>query len=133
MKELPIEINSRINIFSKILFGKYGLDASNEDDLKIGMEISMLNKIVFYNDYPLSSVAFKVDTIEKFKQMLDDKWGNKQVFSIYSAFLSPSIHNMDNFKSDKLLMVRGNFVDVDDNFQLKDIIDRNKQIDNIIS
>lgn len=47
MKELPIEINSRINIFSKILFGKYGLDASNEDDLKIGMEISMLNKIVF--------------------------------------------------------------------------------------
>lgn len=65
--------------------------------------------------------------------MLDDKWGNKQVFSIYSAFLSPSIHNMDNFKSDKLLMVRGNFVDVDDNFQLKDIIDRNKQIDNIIS
>ena len=47
MKALPIEINSRINIFSKILFGKYGLDASNEDDLKIGMEISMLNKIVF--------------------------------------------------------------------------------------
>lgn len=133
MKELPIEINSRINIFSKILFGKYGLDASNEDDLKIGMGISMLNKIVFYNDYPLSSVAFKVDTIEKFKQMLDDKWGNKQVFSIYSAFLSPSIHNMDNFKSDKLLMVRDNFIDVDDNFQLKDIIDRNRQIDNIIS
>ena len=36
------------------------------------------------------------------------------------SFLSPSIHNMDNFKSDKFLLMVDNFIDVDDNFQLKD-------------
>jgi len=133
MVKLPIEIQSRARAFIDLSFGGDGFLINESDILS---RIVLLNKIVYSAEIAdiTRCLTYKVNTVDNFAEYLDTRYmDDRMVFCFRNAFMSPTIHSLTDNSSKKMLMVDGFFVKVDDDFELKEIIDRERQINLILS
>jgi hypothetical protein len=66
--------------------------------------------------------------------MLEQKYNEDQLFCFYRLFQSPTMYNPNNnFSPSRAMMMRGAFIPKSDNFELRDVIDRDTQIEKILN
>lgn len=148
MKELPIEISKRLQVISLQMaqhevLGLRNLSPELEEMVyQFLSKMIMNNKLVFITEMPNFShngklyqcPTFKVDNIEIFNSILQNKFDeDKEVFCYYSLSLSPTMYHPTTYTPSHAIMLRGAFIPVRDDYELKDLIDRDKQIDQILN
>jgi len=138
MKELPIEFSNRLKQITEHL----EIDFADDSNFEFVGKMVMMNKIVFITEMPTfdhngklyECPTFKINSIEDLSNMLEQKYSENQLFCFYRLFQSPTMYNPSNSnQSYRSMMMRGAFVPKPDNFELKDIIDRNTQIEKILN
>lgn len=149
MRELPIELSSRMRIITNQMskheaYGLRNISSESEEMIyKFVSEMILNNKVVFITEMPVFQYngklyecpTFKVNDIESFNSMIQKKFdGSREVFCYYNVSLSPTMYNPNNYaQSYTSIMLRGAFVPVSEEFELKDIINRDEQIDKILN
>lgn len=145
MKELPIEISNRLQVILQMaqheVLGLRSLSPELEEmAYQFLSKMIMNNKLVFITEMPNFShngklyqcQTFKVDNIEFFNSILQNKFDeDKEVFCYYR--LSPTTYHPTTYTQSHAIMLRGDFIPVRDDYELKDLIDRDKQIDRILN
>ena len=138
MKELPIEFSNRLKQITEHL----EIDFADDSNFEFVGKMVMMNKIVFITEMPTfdhngklyECPTFKINSIEDLSNMLEQKYSENQLFCFYRLFQSPTVYNPNNnFSSSRVMMIRGAFVPKPDNFELREIIDRNTQIEKILN
>lgn len=136
MIELPIERSDRIRSMSGCIH------AEDDSIFEFVGSIVMSNKIMYLTPSPsfirgsrhYTTGTFKVDSFDQLSEMLDSKFNEGQILCLYSISQSPLMYNPNNnFQSHRSIMIRGAFIDKPDNFELRDIIDRDQQIEKILN
>ena len=148
MRELPIELSSRIRTIKNQMskheaYGLRNISSESEEMIyKFVSEMLLNNKVVFITEMPTFQYngklyecpTFKVNDIESFNSMIRKKFDeSREVFCYYNVSLSPTMYNPNNYKPSHAIMLRGAFVPVSEELELKDIIDRDEQIDKILN
>jgi hypothetical protein len=148
MRELPINLNSRIRIITNQMSKQeaYGLhNISSESEEMIYQFVSNMllnNKVIFiseistffYNGKIYECSTFKIDNIQVFNSMIQKKFDESRlVFCYYGLSLLPTIYNPNNHNRSQAIMLIGAFVPVSEEFELRDIINRDEQIEKILN
>jgi hypothetical protein len=138
MKELPIEFVSRLREVTQ----QIEIDFADDSNFEFISKMVMMNKIVFIADAPTfyhngklyECPTFKINSIEDLSKMLEQKYSEGQLFCFYRLFQSLTMYNPSNSnQSHRSMMMRGTFVSRPGNFELKEIIDRDAQIEKILN
>lgn len=138
MKELPIEFTSRLRQITQQL----EIDFADDSNFEFISKMIMLNKIVYitemptfdYNNRRYQCPTFKIDSIEELEQVLNREYNECKIFCFYKLFQSPTMYNPgNNFSASRSMMLRGDFIPKPDGFELREIIDRDKQIEKILN
>ena len=138
MKELPIEFSSRLREITQQL----EIDFADDSNFEFISKMAMLNKIAFITQMPTFDCngkiyecpTFKINSIEQLSKILEQKYDEGQLFCFYRLFQSPTMYNPNNLsQSHRVMMMRGAFVPMPDNFELRQIIDRDTQIEKILN
>jgi hypothetical protein len=124
-------------------YGLRNISSESEEMIyKFLGEMLLNNKVVFITEMPTFQYngklyecpTFKVNDIESFNSMIRKKFDeSREVFCYYSVSLSPTMYNPNTYAPSHAIMLRGAFVSVSEEFALKDIIDRDEQIDKILN
>lgn len=133
MKKLPIEIGLRCKALSNLILSIPNMIHELRDRTDVIVPFILMNKIVYYSDMPVTTykgITYMMATLmvknhEEFQNILDKEYKNSKVFCVYN--ISPTyIVNTSG------ILVRGAFVPIENGFELKDLISRESQIDEIL-
>ena len=99
-------------------------------------QLVMLNKIVYYTNYPVFQhngkaivcSNFRFNQLDQLIEMLDVKFIGGEVFCFYTL----SNINSSTSLFGPIWIIRGSFIEVDKDFILREVIDRDDQIEKIL-
>lgn len=141
MKRFPLELNARIKKFVEL-----SGPGSSPDEMKLKTIFISCDKICFYPDDREMSSTKTTKICEwhlkdkdmswlsaTIKNYLDDKWEKERLlFCFYQAFISPTMYEPESFSSSRGVLLKGMFFSPEEGFEIQPIIDRDKQIEEIL-